>query len=91
MAAPTITDLDGDDQLELILSLKDTLRNRQEVKDSQTPFLRSFVTPDGSSISRRFLSGSLGGVQIWDLPGSSGNCTPWPTARGGMLRQGRTA
>lgn len=34
------------------------------------------------------VGGGLGGVQIWDVPGSSANCVPWPTGRGGMLRQG---
>ncbi len=58
MSAPTIDDLDGDGQLELIISLKDTL------------------------------GGGDGGVQIWDLPGSSTNCLVWPTGRGGYLRQG---
>ncbi len=34
------------------------------------------------------LGGNLGGVQIWDLPGSSTNCVLWPTGRGNNLRQG---
>lgn len=59
MAAPTLGDVDGDGQLELIISLKDTL------------------------------GGGEGGVQIWDLPGSSENCVQWRTGRGGWLRQGR--
>ena len=59
MAAPTLDDLDGDGDLELIVSLKDTL------------------------------GGGEGGVQIWDVPGSEGNCLEWPTGRGGYLRQGR--
>ncbi len=58
MAAPTIADVDGDGQLEIIVSLKDTL------------------------------GGGEGGVQIFDVPGSSTNCLPWPTGRGGWLRQG---
>lgn len=58
MAAPTIADVDGDEELELVLSLKDTL------------------------------GGGLGGVQVWDLPGSAPNCLPWPTGRGNMMRQG---
>jgi hypothetical protein len=58
MAAPTLDDLDGDGDLELIISLKDTLGSGD------------------------------GGVQIWDVPGSAGNCLLWPTGRGGYLRQG---
>ncbi len=58
MAAPSVADLDGDGQLELVVSLKDSL------------------------------GGSDGGVQIWDLPGSSSNCVLWGTGRGGLLRQG---
>jgi hypothetical protein len=61
MAPPTVADLDGDGQPELVISLKDTL------------------------------GGGAGGVQIWDLPGSGGNCLVWPTGRGGLLRQGRAA
>jgi hypothetical protein len=34
------------------------------------------------------LGGSLGGVQIWDVAGAASNCLPWPTGRGGLLRQG---
>ncbi len=60
MAAPTLADLDGDGDLELVISLKDS--------------------PSGKS-----------GVQIWDVPGSSTNCLPWPTGRGGFLRQGYVA
>jgi hypothetical protein len=58
MAAPSIGDLDGDGQLELVISLKDSL------------------------------GGNQGGVQIWDLPGSSNNCVLWGTGRGGASRQG---
>ena len=58
MAAPTAGDLDGDGQLELVLSLKDAV------------------------------GGGMGGVQIWDLPGSSTGCAPWPTGRGNMRRTG---
>ncbi len=58
MAAPSVGDLDGDGQLELVISLKDAL------------------------------GGGDGGVQIWDLPGSSDNCVLWGTGRGGWLRQG---
>ncbi len=58
MAAPAVGDLDGDGQLELVISLKDAL------------------------------GGSQGGVQIWDLPGSSTNCVLWGTGRGGPARQG---
>jgi hypothetical protein len=58
MAAPSIGDLDGDGQLELVISLKDSL------------------------------GGNQGGVQIWDLPGSSTNCVLWSTGRGGTSRQG---
>ncbi|MEZ4220908.1 MAG: VCBS repeat-containing protein [Polyangiaceae bacterium] len=58
MAAPSVADLDGDGQLELVISLKDTL------------------------------GGAKGGVQIWDLPGSSDNCVLWGTGRGGLRRQG---
>jgi hypothetical protein len=61
MAAPTVADLDGDGQLELVVSLKDTV------------------------------GGGLGGVQIWDLPGSADNCVAWGTGRGGLLRQGYVA
>lgn len=59
MAAPTIADLDGDHDLELVISLKDTL------------------------------GGAQGGVQIWNLPGSSDGCVLWGTGRGGPRRQGR--
>lgn len=59
MAAPTVADLDGDGDLELIVSLKDSL------------------------------GAGKGGVQIWDVAGSSANCLPWPTGRGNLLRQGR--
>ncbi len=58
MAAPSVGDLDGDGQLELVISLKDT---------------------EGAG---------KGGVQIWDLPGASGNCVLWGTGRGGPARQG---
>ncbi|MCB9582940.1 MAG: VCBS repeat-containing protein [Polyangiaceae bacterium] len=58
MAAPSVADLDGDGQLELVISLKDTL------------------------------GGGKGGVQIWDLPGSSDNCVLWGTGRGSLTRQG---
>ena len=58
MGPPTIADVDGDGDLEIVLSLKDTL------------------------------GGELGGVQIWDVAGSAGNCIEWPTARGGNLRAG---
>ncbi len=58
MAAPSVADLDGDGQLELVVSLKDTV------------------------------GGGQGGVQIWDLPGSSTSCVLWGTGRGGLLRQG---
>lgn len=34
------------------------------------------------------LGGGLGGVQVWDVPGSSTNCILWGTGRGGWLRQG---
>ena len=34
------------------------------------------------------LGGGDGGVQIFDVPGSFGNCLPWPTGRGNLLRQG---
>lgn len=58
MAAPSVADLDGDGQLDLVISLKDSL------------------------------GGGDGGVQIWDLPGSSDNCVLWGTGRGNWLRQG---
>jgi hypothetical protein len=58
MAAPSVADLDGDGQLELVVSLKDAL------------------------------GGDEGGVQIWELPGSSDNCVLWGTGRGNWLRQG---
>jgi hypothetical protein len=58
MAPPSVADLDGDGELELVISLKDTV------------------------------GGGEGGVQIWDLPGSSDNCVLWGTGRGGLLRQG---
>lgn len=58
MAAPSVADLDGDGDLELVVSLKDSL------------------------------GGGDGGVQIWALPGSSGNCVVWGTGRGNWLRQG---
>ena len=61
MAAPAVGDVDGDGELELVISLKDTL------------------------------GGGDGGVQIWDLPGSSDNCVMWGTGRGGTLRQGYVA
>ncbi|MBW2523353.1 MAG: VCBS repeat-containing protein [Deltaproteobacteria bacterium] len=61
MAAPSVGDLDGDGQLELVISLKDTLGSGD------------------------------GGVQIWDLPGSSDNCVLWGTGRGNALRQGYVA
>jgi len=61
MAAPSVADLDGDGQLELVISLKDSL------------------------------GAGKGGVQIWDLPGSSTNCAPWPTGRRNALRQGYVA
>jgi hypothetical protein len=28
-------------------------------------------------------------VQVYSVPGSSGNCLPWPTGRGNLLRDGR--
>jgi FG-GAP-like repeat len=58
MAAPTIDDVDDDGDLEIIISLKDTL------------------------------GGGLGGVQIWDVPGSHTNCMQWTTGRGNYLRNG---
>jgi hypothetical protein len=58
MAAPSVADLDGDGQLELVVSLKDAV------------------------------GGTLGGVQIWDLPGSRAGYSPWPTGRGNWLRTG---
>lgn len=58
MGAPSVADLDGDGQLELVVSLKDAG------------------------------GGNLGGVQIWDLPGSKTNCVLWGTGRGGYARQG---
>ena len=58
MAAPSIADLDQDGELELVISLKDSLGSGK------------------------------GGVQIWNLPGSSDNCLLWPTGRGNVLRQG---
>jgi hypothetical protein len=58
MAAPSVADLDLDGELELVISLKDSL------------------------------GGSDGGVQIWNLPGSSDNCVLWGTGRGNWLRQG---
>jgi hypothetical protein len=58
MAAPTIADLDGDGDLEIVVSLKDQV------------------------------GGGLGGVQIYDVPGSSDNCVMWGTGRGGLLRKG---
>ncbi len=58
MAAPAVADLDGDGQLELVISLKDTL------------------------------GAGEGGVQIWDLPGSTDNCILWGTGRGHALRWG---
>ena len=45
-------------ELELVISLKDTL------------------------------GGGLGGVQIWELPGSSDNYMLWRTGRGNWRRQG---
>jgi hypothetical protein len=58
MAAPSVADLDGDGDLEIVISLKDAL------------------------------GGGLGGVQIWDVPGSSTNCVLWGTGRGSPLRHG---
>lgn len=58
MAAPAVADLDGDGELELVISLKDTV------------------------------GAGEGGVQIWDLPGSSTNCVLWGTGRGHPLRWG---
>jgi hypothetical protein len=29
------------------------------------------------------------GMDVFTVPGSTGNCTPWPTARGGPLRMGQ--
>jgi hypothetical protein len=58
MAPPTVADVDGDGQLEIVVSLKDTL------------------------------GGGLGGVQIWNVPGSSANCVPWGTGRRDWLRRG---
>jgi hypothetical protein len=34
------------------------------------------------------LGSGYGGVQIYDVPGSSDNCVMWGTGRGGLLRQG---
>jgi hypothetical protein len=35
------------------------------------------------------LGGGEGGVQVYDLPGSSDDCLIWATGCGGNLRQGR--
>lgn len=35
------------------------------------------------------LGAGKGGVQVWDVAGSSSNCLTWPTGRGNVLRQGR--
>ena len=29
------------------------------------------------------------GMDVFTVPGSAGNCMPWPTARGGPLRMGQ--
>jgi hypothetical protein len=29
------------------------------------------------------------GMDVFTVPGSAGNCKPWPTARGGPLRMGQ--
>ncbi len=29
------------------------------------------------------------GMDVFTVPGSAGNCLPWPTARGGTLRMGQ--
>jgi hypothetical protein len=58
MGPPTIFDVDGDGELEILESVKDA---------------------EG---------GGKGGVQLWDVPGSSTNCMPWPTGRFNFLRTG---
>jgi hypothetical protein len=37
------------------------------------------------------LGGAQGGVQVWNLPGSSPGCVLWGTGRGGPLRTGQAA
>ncbi len=52
-AAPTVGDLDGDGELEILVQTFDH------------------------------------GMDVFTVPGSAGNCLPWPTARGGPLRMGQ--
>ena len=49
------------------------------------------MPPVMSNIGLVMLGGGLGGVQIWDLPGSSDNCLLRPTGRGDGLRRGYLA
>ena len=58
MGPPTVFDVDGDGELEIVESLKDA---------------------EG---------GGTGGVQVWDVPGSSPSCMLWPTGRANFLRTG---
>jgi len=57
MPVPSIADVDGDGDLDIVVSLKDA-------EDK----VRSVV--------------------IYDVPGSATNCSPWPTARGDLRRDG---
>jgi hypothetical protein len=58
MAVPSIADVDGDGQLEIVVSLK----GNEEDGEPQ--------------------------AQIFTVPGSAGNCMPWPTGRGNLRRDG---
>jgi len=45
-------------------------------------------TMPSPSVANLALGGGLGGVQIWDVPGSAANCVVWGTGRRDWLRQG---
>jgi hypothetical protein len=78
----------------IILSNTGALLQKVELPDRGSMAAPTIADIDGDGHLEIIVSlkdtigGGYGGVQIYDVPGSSDNCVMWGTGRGGLLRKG---